>query len=260
MAVGTIALLAVVSGIAMAEFSQSSPLVGDLGAPRGLSVAANGDLLVAEQATGRVLQVDGAGAITVLVDGVVGVVTGGGPEGTDAAGITAALAVSDGLYFITGEFDADGEAGFQTLYRQAAGGEPEAVADLFAYEQANNTDGETAPVELLSNPYDLVAAPQGGVLVSDAGANAVLHIDGDGAVSPFAIFNQRPNPLGFGPPVMDQVPTGLTIGPDGAVYVSTLTGFPFPADEARVYRLEDLNNDGDALDEGETSTPTGHCW
>src|SRR5690606_34791397 len=54
-----------------------------------------------------------------------------------------------------------------------------------------------------------------------------------------------------GGPTMQAVPTGMIVGPDGAVYVSTLTGFPFAPGEARVYRLADLNGDGDALDNGE---------
>jgi hypothetical protein len=82
-----------------------------------------------------------------------------------------------------------------------------------------------------------------------------MHVAANGAISPFAIFTDRPNPLfpAVGGPTMDQVPTGLEIGPDGAVYVATLTGFPFPPGEARVYRLADANGDGDAMDEGETT-------
>ncbi|MGY8879648.1 MAG: hypothetical protein ACKVKV_03130, partial [Dehalococcoidia bacterium] len=37
----------------------------------------------------------------------------------------------------------------------------------------------------------------------------------------------------------------------GAIYVGTLTGYPYPAGEAAVWRVEDLNGDGDALDQGE---------
>jgi glucose/arabinose dehydrogenase len=50
---------------------------------------------------------------------------------------------------------------------------------------------------------------------------------------------------------MDAVPTAITVGPDGAVYVGQLTGFPFPAGDAKIWRLEDLNSDGDAMEEGE---------
>ena len=52
---------------------------------------------------------------------------------------------------------------------------------------------------------------------------------------------------------VETVPTGMTSGPDGATYVATLTGFPFPTGGARVLRLQDGNGDGDALDSGETT-------
>ena len=49
------------------------------------------------------------------------------------------------------------------------------------------------------------------------------------------------------------MPTGIALGPDGAAYVATLTGFPCPTGGARVLRLQDDNGDGDALDLGETT-------
>ncbi|MGK7936157.1 MAG: ScyD/ScyE family protein [Xenococcaceae cyanobacterium] len=38
---------------------------------------------------------------------------------------------------------------------------------------------------------------------------------------------------------MQSVPTSVVIGPDGALYVTELTGFPFPQNGARIYRLDD---------------------
>ncbi|MDA0351789.1 MAG: ScyD/ScyE family protein [Chloroflexi bacterium] len=123
-------------------------------------------------------------------------------------------------------------------------------------------DGDTlltGDPELNSNPYDLVRATNGDILVTDSGANAVLRVNATTkAITPFAIFPARENPLfaggnGIGGPFMDQVPTGITVGPDGAYYVATLTGFPFPTGGALVYRLADGNADGDALDDGEST-------
>lgn len=36
---------------------------------------------------------------------------------------------------------------------------------------------------------------------------------------------------------LQSVPTGIDVGPDGAVYVGELKGFPYPEGEARVYRI-----------------------
>jgi hypothetical protein len=37
---------------------------------------------------------------------------------------------------------------------------------------------------------------------------------------------------------MNAVPTGVVSGPDGAYYVSQLTGFPFPVGQANVFRVD----------------------
>ena len=37
---------------------------------------------------------------------------------------------------------------------------------------------------------------------------------------------------------MQAVPTNVVVGPDGALYVSQLTGFPFPPGAANIYRVE----------------------
>jgi hypothetical protein len=36
---------------------------------------------------------------------------------------------------------------------------------------------------------------------------------------------------------MDAVPTTVAVGPDGALYVGELTGFPYPVGGARIYRV-----------------------
>lgn len=46
-----------------------------------------------------------------------------------------------------------------------------------------------------------------------------------------------PRNLG-GPFPTQSVSTGLAVGPDGAVYVSELTGFPFPPGTSRVMRVD----------------------
>jgi len=89
--------------------------------------------------------------------------------------------------------------------------------------------------------------------VNDAGANTTWMVMPDGTLMPYAVYPVFPNPTDFGPPVVDMVPTGLTVGPDGALYVSFLTGFPFLEGASMVYRLEDTNGDGDAMDAGEMS-------
>ena len=101
--------------------------------------------------------------------------------------------------------------------------------DVGAYEALNNPAG--GPLD--TNPWH-VAAVAGGYLVTDAGGNSLLRVATDGTLSTVASFQARA--LG-GPGSTEPVPTGIAVGPDGAYYVSELTGFPFVAGAARIYRV-----------------------
>ena len=115
-----------------------------------------------------------------------------------------------------------------------AGGSVQSIADLTAYEGAQNPDGGLVD----SNPFKLLLNPAGGYLATDAGANAVFGVTAAGVVSTQSVLPPRPNPLPFGPPVFQSVPTAVALGPDGAYYIGELTGFPFPSGAANVYRID----------------------
>ena len=80
-------------------------------------------------------------------------------------------------------------------------------------------------------------------MVVDAGGNDLLRVGPTGRISTLAIFPDRPVPA---PPdipdlpaelPIEAVPTAAVSGPDGALYVSQLTGFPSPKGAARIYRV-----------------------
>jgi hypothetical protein len=100
---------------------------------------------------------------------------------------------------------------------------PFVLSDVSAYEASDNPQGD----EIDTNPVGLYADDDSFV-VADAGGNDVLRVDYRGAVSTLATFD----PTGW-----DAVPTSAVPGPDGALYVSQLTGFPFPAGEAKIFRI-----------------------
>lgn len=110
------------------------------------------------------------------------------------------------------------------------------LADVAANEAANNPDKG----QLDTNPAAVVR--QGSrYLVADAGGNDVVQATHKGAFSTVAVFPTKMVTNPFGPPgttvPMQAVPTSVAIGPDGAKYVSQLTGFPFPVGKAIIYRV-----------------------
>jgi hypothetical protein len=120
-----------------------------------------------------------------------------------------------------------GEGGlmFDRLIRVTPDGQSETVADIADYENAHPTP------DLESDPFKVRAEP-GRELVIDSGANRLLSVRANGEVSTIATFPSRVD----GRPT-DSVPTSIVLGPDGAYYVSELTGIPFTNGIARIYRL-----------------------
>ncbi len=113
-----------------------------------------------------------------------------------------------------------------------------AFADLAGYEAANDPDQDQPATGPDSNPYGLLPYSDGAV-ATDAGGNDLLRLDRHGRISTLAVFptTPTPNPLG-GPDIpMQFVPTTVATGPDRALYVGQLTGFPFPVGGAKVWRV-----------------------
>ncbi len=87
-----------------------------------------------------------------------------------------------------------------------------------------------------SNPFDLVAVANR-LYVTDGGQNALYAVDiATGNFSVLIAFGPIPNPLPFGPPVVEAVPTGITYS-GGHLLVTLFRGFPFPAGSSVVTRI-----------------------
>ena len=118
-------------------------------------------------------------------------------------------------------------------------GEPSLFADVLANEAAANPDG----TDIDSNPVGLVRQGEG-YLVADAGGNAVVRASHKGTFSTIAVL---PPGSALAPPFLnlppgtqiptDSVPTSVVQGPDGAYYISQLTGFPFEKGDANIWRV-----------------------
>ena len=164
-----------------------------------------------------------------------------GPEGAPA-GVSAALQMGASTYYVVGEARAKE---FREVYEITPGAHPVGLT-------GQDPLGLHPPKPIV-NPYDLLIASYGGLLVSDAGANVVWRVSLAGDIHLYARLEPQSHLMSEGMVQVEAVPTGMTSGPDGATYVATLTGFPFPTGGARVLRLQDGNSDGDALDPGETT-------
>jgi outer membrane protein assembly factor BamB len=220
-----------------------------LDGPRQLSDYEDGHLVVAESDTGEVSSVDvETGEVTTLLSGLTNV------QGVD---------YRHGLLFVAvGEYAPPEEGGPATppeglssvLIVAETDGDVLETYDLEQYELDENPDGQTqfvdgVPVDALSNPFSVLAQRER-ILVADGGANDVLAIDRDtGEISTFFVpptvddvegcAGAENNPGTTG---CDSVPTEITEGPDGLIYVGTLGSFVPGA--GRVYVLD---QDGDEV-------------
>lgn len=121
-----------------------------------------------------------------------------------------------------------------TVVRGVLGGRgPRVSANIAAYEAANDPDGLGPD----SNPTGLIRRPRGAFVLTDSGGNTLLR-SRFGHITRLATFGSP----GDAPPDMggfpiQPVPTSVAVGPDGAFYVSELTGFPFLPGLARIHRV-----------------------
>jgi|SRR5687768_310477 len=118
-----------------------------------------------------------------------------------------------------------------TLIQLQPGGTWRVVADVSGFEESANPAGGIVD----SNPYG-VLAESGQTFVVDAGGNSLLEVAANGSISLVATFPTTAAPPPFNQ--SDAVPTRVKRGPDGALYVSTLSGVPFLAGAAVIYRVQ----------------------
>lgn len=132
-----------------------------------------------------------------------------------------------------------GAAAMGTLQQMAQNGQLKLAADIAVFEAAADPDGNGPD----SNPTGVTSEKAGSAYVADAGGNSLLKVAANGTVSLVAVFPNvlvpRPAflPPGPSPIPMQAVPTSVVRGPDGALYVGQLTGFPFPPGGAKIFRV-----------------------
>jgi hypothetical protein len=127
---------------------------------------------------------------------------------------------------------------YGTLLEIRKHGRIKQLADIWRFEHDNNPDAQVGNPLIDSNPVDVLAS-RGRYIVADAGGNSLLRVKHHGSIRVLSLFPNidTPGPGGAIIP-MNAVPTGVVSGPDGAYYMSQLTGFPFPVGGAKVFRVD----------------------
>lgn len=235
----TIILISLIATSLLGCSHRNQPILIDgLSYPRGLAISETGTLLIAEAGGGRILEMANDGILQEVITGLPHT-HDSGPGGAYPAGPSSVVAANGVLYIVVGEFKGDR---FGRLYRVTLDG---------SYEAITAPTGIDLPAQnRFANPYDLISAPEiDGWIVADPGRNALIGVASDGITRDYALFD--PFSVPGRAAKVEVVPTGIARGPDGDIYVGSLTGFPYPPRTAIVWHVKDINNDGDALDPGE---------
>lgn len=259
--VALVSALTLASGVAAAP----TPVVvaSGLDSPRHLTFTSTGELYVVEAGrggaapcvdnpelgpmcfglTGAVTQVNDNGPDPRVVTGLPSI-TGSntlGPSDIDITGgqkFVLSIGLGGGVAFRDG-FGAQGALLGTLVSGKLKKPGVTLFADVLANEAAANPDG----TDIDSNATGLTRDGEG-YFVTDSGGNAVVRASHKGTFSTLTtlppVSMLAPPFLGLPPGTLipaDAVPTEVVQGPDHAYYVSQLTGFPFEAGKASIFRV-----------------------
>ena len=247
-----VVFLVFVFALSLPAIAQDDGVIVDgLNAPRGIFYDADGNLWVVEAGQGGDLTVElefgplgvgGSGALKMVapdgtVEDVILNLPSQGPPGS-ARGAQDVMVTNDAIWLLVGETPENLLLSHSLLEIDRELHRIQTYVDLWTLEATQNPDGDIVN----ANPVGFFVSAEGRFYIANAGCNCVMTWAEGEEVSVFASWTIDDNP----------VPTSVAQGPDGSVYVSFLTGFPFPQGGSRI---EQYSADGELMNtvEGLTS-------
>ncbi|MDX1415924.1 MAG: ScyD/ScyE family protein [Candidatus Promineifilaceae bacterium] len=222
-----------------------------LRSPRQLFYADDGTLYIAEAGTAgdSAVMADPETTISTGLTGQITAVTADGEQsvvlpalpsinqGADDAGYRGSqgIYVTDDSYWISvGEGPASlfGLTLFYNVYEIDR--ETWRIKQIIDTAQAATEAGQPDADAINSDPVDIDVAEDGTVYIADAGCNCLWSWQEESGLTPFHLWDIEDNP----------VPTGVSVAPDGSIFVSFLSGFPF---EVGGTRIEQYSGSGELL-------------
>jgi len=190
----------------------------ELGLPVSVALGPDGSLYIADESTYRIRKVDTAGIISTFAGNGSSTHSGDGGLATQAGMVPLGVAAAaDGSVYINDN---------RTRIRRI---DPNGIIMTIAGTGTVGCSGDGGPASLaeLGTASRLTTAPDGSVYVADNDpCSRVRRIDPNGIITTVAGNGQSVHGGDGGPATQAGLdfPTGVAIGPDGSLYISTQAG------------------------------------